>query len=87
VAFRLQENRWNEDPSRHSSSCAASFDAVEGYDELRAELARQWRVDDAERQPWAREIFDELELADGATRRPLESAAFQARLLRGEAPR
>jgi single-stranded-DNA-specific exonuclease len=84
VAFRLQENRWNGTVAPQLV-VRRIFDAVEGYEELRAELARQWRLDEAERDPWAREIFDELELADGATRSLLESAAFR-RLLEEKPP-
>jgi single-stranded-DNA-specific exonuclease len=76
VAFRLQENRWNGTVAPQLV-VRRIFDAVEGYEELRAELARQWRLDEAERAPWAREIFAELELADGVTRSLLESAAFR----------
>jgi single-stranded-DNA-specific exonuclease len=84
VAFRLQENRWNGTVAPQLV-VRRIFDAVEGYEELRAELARQWRLDDAERESWAREIFAELELADGATRSLLESAAFR-RLLEEKPP-
>jgi single-stranded-DNA-specific exonuclease len=84
VAFRLEENRWNGTVAPQLV-VRRIFDAVDGYEELRAELAQQWRLDEAEREPWAREIFDELELADGATRSLLESAAFR-RLLDEKPP-
>jgi single-stranded-DNA-specific exonuclease len=84
VAFRLQENRWNGTVAPQLV-VRRIFDAVEGYEELRAELARQWRLDEAHRDAWAREIFDELELAEGAKRSLLESAAFR-RLLEEKPP-
>jgi single-stranded-DNA-specific exonuclease len=76
VAFRLQENRWNGTVAPQLV-VRRIFDAVGGYEELRVELARQWRLEEAQRDPWAREIFAELELADGARRSLLESAAFR----------
>jgi single-stranded-DNA-specific exonuclease len=84
VAFRLQENRWNGTVAPQLV-VRRIFDAVDGYEELRAELARQWRLDEAQRDAWAREIFAELELADGARRSLLESAAFR-RLLEEKPP-
>jgi len=62
------------------------FDAVEGYDELRAELARQWAVDDAEAS-----ALGAGDLRRAGARRPgprealLESAAFR-RLLEEKPP-
>jgi single-stranded-DNA-specific exonuclease len=84
VAFRLQENRWNGTVAPQLV-VRRIFDSVEGFEELRAELARQWRLDEAHRDAWAHEIFAELELADGATRSLLESAAFR-RLLEEKPP-
>jgi single-stranded-DNA-specific exonuclease len=84
VAFRLEENRWNGTVAPQLV-VRRIFDSVEGYEELRAELARQWRLDEPQRDEWAREIFAELGLAEGARRSLLESAAFR-RLLEEKPP-
>jgi len=58
------------------------FDAVDGFDELREWLAGQWKAGEAAWTSEAREIFGELELAEGAKqslgkRSLLESQAFR----------
>ena len=58
------------------------FDAVEGFDELRTWLLEQWHAGEAAWTPDAREIFAELELADGVRRSLLESPTFRALLER-----
>ena len=82
VAFRLQENRWNGTVSPQLV-VRRIFDAVEGYEELRAWLAEQWRAGEAAWTPEARAVFEELELAGGAKRSLLESESFR-RLLETE---
>jgi single-stranded-DNA-specific exonuclease len=76
VAFRLQENRWNGVVSPQLV-VRRVFDAVDGFAELREWLAGQWKAGEAAWTPEAREIFAELELADGAKRSLLESRAFR----------
>jgi single-stranded-DNA-specific exonuclease len=83
VAFRLQENRWNGVVSPQLV-VRRIFDAVDGFDELRAWLGAQWKAGEGAWTPEARQIFAELELADGARRSLLESATF--RLLLEEKP-
>jgi hypothetical protein len=84
VAFRLQENRWNGTVAPQLV-VRRIFDGVEGYEELRAALAEQWRAGEAAWEPWAAVIFAELELAEGAKRSLLESEAFR-RLLAEKPP-
>ncbi|HEV8105244.1 MAG TPA: single-stranded-DNA-specific exonuclease RecJ [Gaiellaceae bacterium] len=79
VAFRLQENRWNGTIAPQLV-VRRIFDAVDGFDELRDWLAAQWRAGETAWTPEARAIFAELELADGARRSLLESAAFRTLL-------
>jgi single-stranded-DNA-specific exonuclease len=79
VAFRLQENRWNGVVSPQLV-VRRVFDAVDGFEELREWLAGQWKAGEAAWTVEAREIFGELELADGAKRSLLESQAFRALL-------
>jgi single-stranded-DNA-specific exonuclease len=76
VAFRLQENRWNGVVSPQLV-VRRVFDAVDGFDELRAWLLEQWQAGEAAWTPEARRIFTELELADGVRRSLLESATFR----------
>jgi single-stranded-DNA-specific exonuclease len=83
VAFRLQENRWNGVVSPQLV-VRRIFDAVDGFEELRAWLATQWKAGEDAWTPEARRIFEELELADGARRSLLESATF--RMLLEEKP-
>jgi single-stranded-DNA-specific exonuclease len=83
VAFRLQENRWNGVVSPQLV-VRRIFDAVDGFDELRTWLGTQWKAGEGAWTPEARQIFAELELADGARRSLLESATF--RMLLEEKP-
>jgi single-stranded-DNA-specific exonuclease len=85
VAFRLQENHWNGTVSPQLV-VRRIFDAAERYEELRAWLAEEWRAGEARWTPEAREIFAELELADGAKRSLLESEAFRRLLETERAP-
>jgi single-stranded-DNA-specific exonuclease len=75
VAFRLQENRWNGTVAPQLV-VRRIFDADERYEELREWLAREWRAGEASWSDDARQIFAELDLADGR-RSLLESQAFQ----------
>jgi single-stranded-DNA-specific exonuclease len=83
VAFRLQENRWNGVVSPQLV-VRRIFDAVDGFDELRTWLGTQWKAGEGAWTPEARQIFAELELADGARRSLLESETF--RMLLEEKP-
>jgi single-stranded-DNA-specific exonuclease len=76
VAFRLQENRWNGVVSPQLV-VRRVFDTVDGFEELREWLAGQWKAGEAAWTSEAREIFAELELAEGSKRSLLESAAFR----------
>jgi single-stranded-DNA-specific exonuclease len=81
VAFRLQENRWNGVVSPQLV-VRRVFDSADGFEELRAWLAGQWKAGEAGWASEAREIFAELELTEGsrssgAQRSLLESAAFR----------
>ena len=79
VAFRLQENRWNG-VSSPQLVVRRVFDAVDGFDELRDWLGDQWKAGETAWTPQARQIFEELELADGARRSLLESQTFRVLL-------
>jgi single-stranded-DNA-specific exonuclease len=81
VAFRLQENRWNGVVSPQLV-VRRVFDSADGFEELRAWLAGQWKAGEAGWTSEAREIFAELELTEGSRssgtqRSLLESAAFR----------
>jgi single-stranded-DNA-specific exonuclease len=76
VAFRLQENRWNGVVSPQLV-VRRVFDAVDGFEDLRAWLGGQWKAGEAAWTSEARAIFEELELADGSKRSLLESQAFR----------
>jgi single-stranded-DNA-specific exonuclease len=76
VAFRLQENRWNGVVSPQLV-VRRVFDAADGFEELREWLAGQWRAGEAAWTSEAREIFAELELAEGSKRSLHESQAFR----------
>ena len=76
VVFRLQENRWNGVVSPQLV-VRRVFDAADGAEELREWLAGQWKAGEAAWTPEAREIFGELELAEGSKRSLLESQAFR----------
>jgi len=81
VAFRLQENRWNGVVSPQLV-VRRVFDAVDGFEELRGWLLEQWQAGETAWTPDARQIFAELELAEGVRRSLLESPTFRALLER-----
>jgi single-stranded-DNA-specific exonuclease len=83
LVCRLKENRWNGTVAPQLV-IRRVFDAPEGYEELRAHLAKLWRAGESEWTSDARAIFTELELADGAQRQLYESESFRA-LLAGAA--
>jgi single-stranded-DNA-specific exonuclease len=80
LVCRLKENRWNGTVAPQLV-IRRLFDAPDGYEELRAHLAKLWRAGESEWTSDARAIFTELELADGAQRQLYESEAFRALLL------
>ncbi len=80
VAFRLQANHWNGTVAPQLV-VRRVFDAHDGYAGLRDWLVEEFRKD--VRDPAAQEIFDELELVEGAPPRSLlESERFRALLER-----
>jgi single-stranded-DNA-specific exonuclease len=79
VACRLKENRWNGTIAPQLV-IRRLFDAPEGYEELRAQLAEAWRAGEHTWTPHARSVFEELELDEGAARQLYESEAFRALL-------
>jgi single-stranded-DNA-specific exonuclease len=79
LACRLKENRWNGTVAPQLV-VRRLFDAPERYEELRRWLAGLWREGEAAWPAEAREIFAELELAEGARRQLYESEAFRALL-------
>jgi single-stranded-DNA-specific exonuclease len=80
VAFRLEENRWNGTVAPQLT-VRRIFDADDRFDELRAWLVAQWKLDEQARAEDARAVFDELALAEGgATRHLLESQTFRTLL-------
>jgi single-stranded-DNA-specific exonuclease len=79
LACRLKENRWNGTVAPQLV-VRRLFDAPERYEELRRWLAGLWREGEAAWPVEAREIFAELELAEGARRQLYESEAFRALL-------
>jgi single-stranded-DNA-specific exonuclease len=83
VAFRLAENRWNGTVAPQLV-VRRIFDAADGYEELRARLAEQWRGGEDAWTPEARAIFAELELLAGGRRSLLESERFRRLLEEGE---
>ncbi len=83
LVCRLKENRWNGTVAPQLV-IRRLFDAPDGYEELRAHLAKLWRAGESEWTSDARAIFTELELADGAQRQLYESEAFRL-LLAGAA--
>src|SRR6478752_1546460 len=85
VAFRLQENRWNGVVSPQLV-VRRVFDAPDVFEELRDWLVGQWKAGEASWTSEAREIFGELELADGAKRSLLESATFRVLLEQRQPP-
>jgi len=83
LVCRLKENRWNGTVAPQLV-IRRLFDSPDGYEELRAHLARLWRAGESAWTGEARAIFTELELAGGARRQLYESEAFRA-LLAGAA--
>ena len=84
VAFRLTENRWNGTVAPQLV-VRRVFDAVDGFEELRAWLVQEWRAGEAARTPEAQAIFAELEVGEGSWRSLLESQTFRSLLdLRSE---
>jgi single-stranded-DNA-specific exonuclease len=82
IAFRLGANRWNGSVSPQLV-VKRIFETPEGYVELRRRLAEEWRAGQEAWSTEARQIFEELELIDGASKRQLvESEAFRALLAR-----
>jgi single-stranded-DNA-specific exonuclease len=81
VVFRLEANHWNGTVAPQLV-VRRIFDSADRYEELRAWLAAQWKLDEAERDATAREVFAELELnGDPRVRRQLyESQSFRALL-------
>jgi single-stranded-DNA-specific exonuclease len=79
IACRLKENRWNGTVSPQLV-VRRLFDTPAGYEELREHLGMLWKAGEGAWTSDAREIFAELELADGARRQLYESAAFRALL-------
>jgi single-stranded-DNA-specific exonuclease len=81
VVFRLEANHWNGTVAPQLV-VKRILDSADRYEELRGWLAAQWKLDEAERDPAAREVFAELELnGDSAARRQLyESESFRALL-------
>jgi len=80
LACRLKENRWNGTVAPQLV-IRRLFDTPEGYEDLRAHLAKLWRAGEDSWTTDARAVFGELELADGAKRQLYESEAFRALLL------
>ena len=79
IACRLKENRWNGTVSPQLV-VRRLFDTPAGYEELREQLGELWKAGEDAWTGDAREIFAELELADGARRQLYESEAFRALL-------
>ena len=76
IACRLKENRWNGTVAPQLV-VRRLFDTPAGYEELRDDLGRLWKAGEDAWTSEAREIFAELELADGARRQLYESEAFR----------
>jgi single-stranded-DNA-specific exonuclease len=83
VVFRLEANHWNGTVAPQLV-VRRIFDSADRYEELRGWLAAQWKLDEAEREAAAREIFGELELesVNGGRRQLYESERFRERLER-----
>jgi single-stranded-DNA-specific exonuclease len=81
VVFRLETNHWNGTVAPQLV-VKRIFDGSDRYEELRAWLAAQWKLDDQQRDAVAREVFAELELnGDAGARRQLyESESFRGLL-------
>jgi single-stranded-DNA-specific exonuclease len=81
VAFRLGANQWNGTVAPQLV-VKRIFETPDSYEALRARLAAEWKRGPGAWSPQARQIFEELGLADGpAGRRSLaESPTFRAAL-------
>ncbi|HSK16642.1 MAG TPA: single-stranded-DNA-specific exonuclease RecJ [Gaiellaceae bacterium] len=81
VAFRLAANRWNGTVTPQLV-VRELFATPERYRELRQALLAEWKAGPTAWSPWARTVFGELGLAEGAQAwRPLvESPTFLAAL-------
>jgi single-stranded-DNA-specific exonuclease len=81
VAFRLAANRWNGTVAPQLQ-VKRIFETPAGYEELRARLAREWRLDPTARSAEARAVFAELGLDDApeGRRHLVESETFCALL-------
>ncbi len=85
LLFRLKENRWNGTVAPQLV-VRRVFDSPAGYEELREWLAGLWRDGEGAWTPEARQIFTELGLVAGGSRRELlESVSFRDLLERGDA--
>ena len=83
LACRLKENRWNGTVAPQLV-IRRLFDTPEGYEDLRGNLARLWRLGESAWTGDARAVFAELGLEEGAKRQLYESETFRA-LLTGSA--
>jgi len=83
LACRLKENRWNGTVAPQLV-IRRLFDTPEGYEDLRDNLARLWRLGESAWTGDARAVFAELGLEVGAKRQLYESETFRA-LLAGSA--
>lgn len=81
VCFRLGANRWNGTVAPQLV-VRRVFETPDGYEELRARLAGEWRAGEQAWSPEARAVFEELGLAPGAParRQLVESETFRALL-------
>jgi hypothetical protein len=79
VAFRLAANSWNGTVAPQLI-VKRMFATPDGYHDLRARLAREWRLGPDAWSPEARAIFAELGLEEDAEgrRHLVESPAFLA---------
>jgi single-stranded-DNA-specific exonuclease len=87
VSFRLGANRWNGTVAPQLV-VKRIFDTPDGYEELRARLAAEWRGGEDGWSGEARVIFEELGLTERspARRHLLESETFRALLAGAPAP-
>ena len=81
VVFSLEENHWNGTVAPQLV-VREILDSAEAYPRLRSWLKEEFGKSDTERDAAAAAVFEELDLADGASRRSLlESEAFRRLLL------
>ncbi len=85
VVFRLEENHWNGTVAPQLV-VRDVWETDPRYEQLRAELAGQWRAGEDAWTEQAREVFDELGLEPGGTasRNLLESERFRELLAAAE---